>query len=74
MHSLTRAKLKRPGGARRRLSLVSFLCGGILLQTTTSGCEGSLSSIAGALGQPLDTGIGNSLSKLAEAMVLNLFI
>jgi hypothetical protein len=53
---------------------VSFLGGGLLLQAAAGGCEESLSSIAGALGQPVVTGIGNSLSSLAEALLLNLFI
>jgi hypothetical protein len=74
MHSWTRAELKRPGGARRLLRVVSFLSGGVLLQATAGGCQEYLSSLGDALGQPLATGIGSGLSKLAEAMVLNLFI
>jgi hypothetical protein len=53
---------------------VSFLGGGVILQVTAGGCQESLSSVAEALGQPLATGIGNGLSSLAEATVLNLFI
>ena len=74
MHSLSRAELKRPGGDRRLLRLVSFLSGGVLLQATAGGCQESLSSIADALGQPLATGIGNGLSSLVEALVLSAFI
>ena len=74
MDSSTLAGLKRRGGARRLGRLVSFLGGGLLLQVTAGGCEESLPSIAAALGQPIVTGVANGLSKLTEAMVLNLFI
>ena len=70
----TLAGLNRSGGARRLRRLVSFLGGAILLQAAAGGCEESLSSIAGALGQPIVTGIGNGLSSLAEALVLNVLI
>ena len=74
MDSSTLAGLKRRVGARHLRRLVSFLGGGVLLQATAGGCEESLSNIAAALGQPVITGIGNGLSSLAEATVLNLFI
>jgi hypothetical protein len=73
MHAPTRAKSTRSCGARRLVRLVAFLGGGILLQTTAGGCQEYLSSFVDALGQPVATGIGNGVSSLLEALVLNLF-
>ncbi len=64
----------RPGGTRRLRRLGQLLGGGILLQAAAGGCEASLPGIADALWQPLATGVGNGLSSLVEALVLNMFI
>jgi len=63
----------RHGSTGRLRRLVSLLSGGVLLQAA-SGCGASLSSVAGAIWQPLVTGIGNGLSSLIEALVLNAFV
>ncbi len=73
MVCFNRAGLKRPGGARRLFRLVGLLGGGILLQTT-GGCQDYLSSFIDALGQPIATGIGDAVSSLVQALVLNLFV
>ncbi len=74
MKSSFRSRLKRLGGTRRLRCLVSLLSGGVLLQASAGGCEASLSSTAEALWQPLVTGIGNGVSSLVEALVLNAFV
>ncbi len=48
--------------------------GGILLQTASTGCGQNLSNLAGALGNPIATGVGAGLARLVEALTLNLFI
>ncbi|MBN1508624.1 MAG: hypothetical protein JW955_17385 [Sedimentisphaerales bacterium] len=74
MHSSTDAESTGLDGARYLVRVVICLSGGILLQVHTSSCQEAFASIAGALRQPLATGIGNGLSTLTETMVLNLFI
>jgi hypothetical protein len=74
MHTSTRTKSTRPDAAPCLWSLLRLLCGGILLQTTTGGCQEALSSVANALGQPVATGIGNGLSNLVQALVVGVFV
>jgi len=73
MDSSTRGARRRRGSAASLRRLLSLLGGGVLVQAAAGGCEESLSSIAGAMGRSLATGLGNGLSKLSEAMVLNFF-
>jgi hypothetical protein len=74
MHTSTRTKSTRPDAAPRLWSLLRLLCGGILLQTTTGGCEEYFSNAVSALGYPVATGIGNGLSNLVQALVVGVFI
>lgn len=65
---------ERLGGTRCLRRLARLLGGGIVLQVTAGGCQESFSNYTGALGQPIATGIGNSVSKLVEALILSMLI
>jgi hypothetical protein len=68
--------LRRQPAFRRCVRWLACLtAGGMLLQTaTTTSCGQNLSDLAGALGNPVATGIGIGLSNLAQALVISVFV
>jgi hypothetical protein len=48
------------------------LLGGLVLQTTPTGCDPPLSALPNTFWQDIVAGIGSALSSLAEALILTL--
>jgi hypothetical protein len=77
---VAQVKRRRVAGGRctswdRRLRRLGCVLGaGILLQTTSGGCEAQLSQTIQTLAQDVGSGIGKGATSLGEAFVLNLFI
>ncbi len=66
--------LRRRRGWGTCLRWLGCLAAGIAFQSTSGGCEETLSSIASTLGQDIVNGIGTGVSNLSQAFTLNLFI